>query len=116
MKTLPMLLALALAAAAGCATQATRDARLGPTFSEAEKALMTDDEKLAIYNAQVRDENKLVCEMETVAGSHRLQKVCQTEKEREWNRASAHEALRDSRHFQNCLGTAQGCTGVTASP
>lgn len=106
-----LLLGLVVAASFGCASQATQDARLGPTFSAAEKELMTDDEKLAIYNAQVRDEDKLECEMVTIAGSHHPQKVCQTRREREWNRDSAHEALRDSRRFQRC-----GMEGTGACP
>lgn len=100
----------------GCATQTSRDLELGPTFTNEQKELMTDEEQLAIYNAQVQDEDKLECEMVKLAGSRRPQKVCQTEKEREWNRESGQAALRDSRRFQNCLGREQGCAGVTASP
>ncbi|MBA3563259.1 MAG: hypothetical protein H0W33_04510 [Gammaproteobacteria bacterium] len=42
---------LAAAGLIGCATETTQDRRLGPTFSDEEKELMTDEEKLSIYNA-----------------------------------------------------------------
>jgi hypothetical protein len=116
MRVLIALLGFALAAASGCASQATRDAKLGPTFSAAEKELMTEEEKLAIYNSQVRAEDKLECETVKVVGSRQPQKVCQTQKEREWNRASSEDALRKSRHFQSCLATERGCQGVTGAP
>lgn len=94
--------ALIAVAVGGCASQSTQDLRLGPKFTEEQKEMMTDHEKLAIYNAQVREEDKLVCEMAVVAGSHRPQKVCQTEKERAWNRASAREAVRKFRGGRIC--------------
>ncbi|MGH8497048.1 MAG: hypothetical protein ACREVN_13030 [Gammaproteobacteria bacterium] len=103
MKTLIAVIAFAvIIGLTACATKATQAAKLGPTFTEAEMAMLSDEDKLAIYNAQVRPEDQLECTWEEVVGSHQLQKVCMTAAEREWNRNSAQDALRRFRSGNTC--------------
>jgi hypothetical protein len=84
---------------AGCASskyQGTKDVKAGPTFTETEKESMSDDEKLAIYNAQVREKDQVVCRRRVTTGSHRKRTVCFTRAERELQEDSARRTLNRS--------------------
>lgn len=91
------LLAAALAFAAGCTSQTTRDLQQGPKFTEAQKDAMADEEKLAIYNSLVREKDQLHCKRVQRVGSRIKDLVCKTEAEVSLQRVSAREALRQSR-------------------
>ena len=98
---------LAVLVLAGCALakyQGTKDVQAGPTFTEAEKETMSDEEKIAIYNAQVRERDQIVCRREVMTGSHRKRTVCFTRAEKEL----AEDAARRS------LGRATGIAGAPA--
>lgn len=91
------LLVVVLASIAGCMSQTTRDLQAGPKFTEAQKEAMSSEEKLAVYNAQVREKDQLHCKRVQRVGSRIKDLVCKTEAEEAIERASAREALRRSR-------------------
>ncbi|MGD8978190.1 MAG: hypothetical protein PVG91_11345 [Gammaproteobacteria bacterium] len=75
-------------------SQATKDLEDAPKFTEAEKAEMTAEEKVAVYNESMSEEkDKLVCRREKRVGSHRMYTVCFTREEVEANRQSAQDAV-----------------------
>ena len=103
----PVVVILTVLVLGGCASaeyQGTKDIKAGPTFTQAEKDTMSDEEKLAIYNAQVREKDQIVCRRERMLGSHRKRTVCFTRAEKEL----AEDAARRS------LGRATGITGAPA--
>lgn len=75
-------------------SQATKDLEDAPRFTEAEKAEMTTEEKVAIYNESMSEEkDRLVCRREKRTGSHRMYTVCFTREEIESDRQSAQDAV-----------------------
>jgi hypothetical protein len=89
----------ALAAVAGCASSASKDAASGPRYTAEEKAAMTEEEKLAIYNENVRDKDQVTCSAQRSTGSHMTRRVCKSYEEREAEREAAEDALRNSRRL-----------------
>jgi hypothetical protein len=93
-----LMSACILAVTAGCssmpASQTTRDLQSAPQFSEEEKAAMTTEEKVAVYNESMSQErDELVCRREHVVGSHFKKTVCRTRAEIEAERRSAQDAM-----------------------
>ncbi len=98
MNTNPILAVFALAMAAGCSSmptsQTTKDLDVAPVYSQEEKDAMTEEEKVALYNASMSEErNKLVCRREEVVGTHFKKTVCKTRAEIENERRAAQEAM-----------------------
>ena len=99
---IPVVTVFALTAVAGCQhvkphpdTQAQqRYETYGPKFTEEEKAQMSDEEKVALYNAEVREEDRLVCRREKILGSHFYTTRCFTQKELAEAQAAAQEMMR----------------------
>jgi len=95
----------ALAASSGCAhVTPSPDAQAkqryetyGPKFTEEEKAQMSSEEKVALYNSEVRKEDQLICRREKPIGSHFYRERCYTQKEREDMEDSASEFMREGR-------------------
>ena len=90
------LAVLASSVLVGCASteyQGTKDVKAGPTFTEGEKESMSDEEKLAIYNAQVRERDQVVCRRQVTTGSHRKRTVCFTRAEKELAEDAARRSL-----------------------
>lgn len=106
------LLITALVSVSGCVSQTTRDVQAGPKFTEAQKDAMSEDAKLTIYNAQVREKDQLVCKRVQRVGSRIKDRVCRTHAEIELERAAAREALRSTRGDNARVGGAgQSVTG-----
>ena len=87
-----------LALMAGCSSmptsQTTKDLESAPQFTEEEKAAMTTEEKVAVYNESMNEDgDELVCRREHVVGSHFKKTVCKTRAEMEAERRSAQDAL-----------------------
>ena len=94
------LAGLVLAAITGCASttyQGTRDVQAGQTFTAEEKEAMTQEERVAVYNEQVREKDRLICRKEKRTGSHRSITVCRTVEEKEADETSARDALMRAR-------------------
>jgi negative regulator of sigma E activity len=70
----------------------------GPAFTEAEKAEMTTEQKVAVYNEQQEEKDQLVCRRERPVGSRMIKTVCYT-------RAEIEEMSRDA---QDQVGPAKG--------
>lgn len=68
----------------------------GPKFTEEQKAQLSDEEKVNIYNNEVREKDRLVCRKERVTGSHFLRTRCFTREEMQQARTAAEMALRDA--------------------
>ena len=91
-----------LALTTGCSSmptsQTTQDLQDAPQFSEEEKAAMTTDEKVAVYNESMSEEsNEIVCRRQHVVGSHFKKTVCRTRAEIEAERKAAQMALGQAR-------------------
>ena len=99
MTTMPMtaLLACALFALSACttveSTSARQDEQKGPAFTEEEKAQMTTDEKVALYNEQQEEDNQVVCRRERPVGSRMVKTVCRTRAQIEEERRAAQDAM-----------------------
>ncbi|CAN5137030.1 hypothetical protein BH24PSE2_BH24PSE2_04470 [soil metagenome] len=81
----------------GCASQSEPAPPAGPVFTEQEKAAMSEDEKLAIYNSQVEDADRVSCIRERKTGSHMQRRKCRTDEQRRLEQKAAEESLRRSR-------------------
>jgi hypothetical protein len=77
-----VVLCAALIAGAGCTSQAAKDAAGGPAFTAEEKAAMTEEQKLAIYNEQVREQDRVTCVRKKTVGTRLSSRVCTTAAER----------------------------------
>ena len=109
MKTFVSAAAAALLlVASGCAsvdsTSQRQNAELGPAFTEEEKASMTDEEKVAIYNEQQEAEDKLVCRRERPVGSRMVKTVCRTRAEIEQESKAAQDAMRPAKGYGQSAG------------
>ena len=111
MKHLPIavLAAASLAALlAGCASvepsSATRNAEAGPEFTAEEKAAMTTEEKVAVYNEQQDEADQLVCRRERPVGSRMLTTVCYTRAEIEQQQRDAQDQLRPAKGYNQGAG------------
>jgi hypothetical protein len=99
-----ILLALGVALS-GCAyMKPTADARAqqryeeyAPKFTDEEKANMSVDEKLAIYNANIAIKHQLVCRRETLTGSHFKVHRCFTREELDAQQEAAEAFMRQAR-------------------
>jgi len=69
----------------------------GPKFTEEQKAEMTPEEKVAIYNAEVREKDRIICRREKPLGSHFYKERCFTQEELDEAEAAAHEMMRGAR-------------------
>lgn len=69
----------------------------GPKFTEEEKAQMSAEEKVALYNAEVREKDRIVCRREKVLGSHFYKERCFTQEELDKAEEAAHELMHDAR-------------------
>lgn len=69
----------------------------GPKFTEEEKAAMTAEEKVALYNAEVRPQDRIICRREKVLGSHFRTERCFTQAELDEQERAANEMMRDAR-------------------
>ncbi len=91
-----VLAVLTVSVMVGCASteyQGTKDVKAGPTFTDSEKESMSEEEKIAIYNAQVREKDQVVCRRQVTTGSHRKRTVCFTRAEKEKAEESARRSL-----------------------
>jgi len=83
---------------AGCASTDAPMKETAPQFTEAEKAEMSTDEKAAVYNASLTDEeDRVICRRVTPTGSHRSKTICRTVSEAAVERDAAQETLRKGR-------------------
>jgi hypothetical protein len=100
-----LILAAAAVALSGCAyMKPSSDARAmqryedyAPKFTDEEKANMSVDEKLAIYNANIAIKHQLVCRRETLTGSHFKVHRCFTREELDAQQAAAESFMRQAR-------------------
>ena len=100
----PMLVT-ATVALSGCAyVKPSADARAkqhyneyAPKFTDEEKANMSVDEKLAIYNANIAIKHQLVCRRETLTGSHFKVQRCFTREEMAAQQEAAEAFMRQAR-------------------
>lgn len=93
-----LMSACILTLAAGCTSmptsQATQDLEVAPQFTEEEKAAMSTEEKVAVYNESMsQDRDQIVCRREEVTGSHFKKTVCRSRAEIEAERRAAQDAL-----------------------
>lgn len=93
------LFAVGLAGLSGCASQGGTASADAPKFTEEEKAAMSEEEKLAIYNAQLQEKDRVKCERVQRVGTRLGTRVCSTAAERAAEQESAKEALRRSRNM-----------------
>jgi hypothetical protein len=98
------LIVTALAAVAGCASSASKDAASGPKYTAEEKAAMTEEEKLAIYNENVRDKDQVTCSAQRSTGSHMTRRVCKSAAQRAAEQEAAEDSLRNSRRLPAAEG------------
>ena len=114
MKTQYLLVALATAAIMGCASgssttpapvktaqaaapaaTAEPSATAAPTFTAEEKAQMSQEEKVAIYNSQEEEKNQVICRRVVVTGSHRKRTVCRTIEQIQQEQDDARRTIQD---------------------
>lgn len=69
----------------------------GPKFTDEEKAQLSPEEKVAVYNNEVREKDRLVCRRERPTGSHLQRTRCFTREEMEQARMAAETILREGR-------------------
>lgn len=94
----------ALTALSGCAyVKPSPDAQAeqryetyGPKFTEEEKAQMSTEEKVAVYNTEVREEDRIICRREKPLGSHFYRERCFTQKELDEARRAGQDMMRSS--------------------
>lgn len=105
---MPLAAVAILALLAGCASvsepTARKNAELGPAFTEEEKAAMTDEETVAIYNEEQDDRQELVCRRERLVGTRMTKTVCRTRAEIEEESKSAQEAIRPAKGYSQGAG------------
>lgn len=106
---MPIFLAVLLTALLpGCSSMpestAAKNSQLGPAYTEEEKAAMSTEEKVEIYNEQQEDRDKLVCRRERPVGSRMITTVCRTQAEIDEERQTAQEALRPDRGYSQGAG------------
>ncbi len=82
----------------------TRNAQNGPAYTEEEKAEMSTEEKVAVYNDQQNEPDKLVCRRERPVGSRMIKTVCRTQAEIEQERQAAQDAMRPSKGYSQGAG------------
>lgn len=98
------LLAGAVLTITGCASSGDNAAAVAepaatkPVFTENEKASMTSEEKVAVYNADKSDDDRIVCRKRARSGSHRKVRVCRTVGEMKADEEAARDALRGGAH------------------
>lgn len=68
----------------------------GPKFTEEQKANLSAEERAAIYNAEVRPEDRVICHRERVVGSHFRQERCFTQAEIDDAKIAADALLRQA--------------------
>jgi hypothetical protein len=106
MKTQYFLVVLATAAIMGCASgPSTTPAPVktaqaaapteAATFTAEEKAQMSQEEKMAIYNSQEEEKNQVICRRVVVTGSHRKRTVCRTIEQIRQEQDDARRTLQD---------------------
>jgi hypothetical protein len=104
-KSVVLLSVAAVVALSGCAyVKPSADARsmsryeeYAPKFTDEEKANMSVDEKLAIYNANIAIKHQLVCRRETLTGSHFKVHRCFTREEMTAQQEAAEAFMRQAR-------------------
>ena len=84
-----------------------------PRYTDAQKAAMSTDQKLAEYNKHVRPQDRLVCRRQKTVGTHFRQTVCTTRQERADERVAAQEFVRSGRQSVLRLQTAPLPPGVS---
>ena len=91
----PVMVVIALTACSSMPeSQATVDARNGPEFTQEQKDAMSSDEKVALFNAEVREQDELVCRRERTVGSRMNKTRCFSRSEQKANQEESQEALR----------------------
>ncbi len=108
MKTQYLLVVLATAAMMGCASGSSTTpapvktaqtaapvATASPTFTAEEKAQMSQEEKVAIYNSQEEEKNQVICRRVQITGSHRKRTVCRTIEQIRIDQDEARRTLQD---------------------
>ena len=92
---LPVLMVIGISACSSMPeSQATVDARNGPQFTQDEKDAMDTDDKVALYNNEVREEDQIVCRRERTVGSRMNTTRCFSRSERQASQEESQEALR----------------------
>jgi predicted component of type VI protein secretion system len=84
--------------------QSTIDARNGPTFTQEEKDAMSTEEKVALYNAEVREQDQLVCRRERIVGSRLTKTRCLSQAEWQALHENSQEALRRAQYDTHIRG------------
>lgn len=102
--TLFIVLGVTALALAGCqgTTRASRSSDTGAPavappeemFSGKHEADLSTDEKVATYNREIVDEDRMVCRKETITGSHFQRTVCRTIKQIREDQAHGVDAVR----------------------
>lgn len=103
-----VLTVAAIGLVAGCSvlpeSQATIDARNGPVFTQEEKDAMSTEEMVALYNAEVREQDELICRRERVVGSRLKKTRCLSQAEWQQAHLNSREALRNHQYDMHIRG------------
>jgi len=101
MKTRYLLVAVAAAAITGCASGGSPEpspvttAQATPAFTQGEIDQLSTEEKVAIYNTQEKEKNRIVCRKITVTGTHRKRTVCRSVEQIRLEQEEARRAMQD---------------------
>lgn len=98
------LLAAVILAGTACTSQATKDAAGGPRFTAEQKTAMTEEEKLAIYNEQVREQDRVTCVRRKTVGTRLGSRICTTAAERQREREDGQRIMEEA--HRNSPGSA----------
>lgn len=110
------MVALALIPLAGCSSPPSQPESVGnptaadgsaPVFTAEEKAAMTQEEKLRVYNETAADRDRVVCRRERPVGSHMPRTICRTVAEIEAEREAAQETIRQDRVGRSAVPSSQ---------
>ena len=85
--------------------QSTIDARNGPKFTQEEKDAMSTEEKVALYNEEVREEDQIVCRRERTVGSRMNKTRCVSRAEMKAQHENSQEALRNAQYDTHIRGS-----------
>lgn len=98
------VVALAGCSAIGPSPDARKKAQYeehGPKFTDEEKAAMSNEQKLAVYNLNVEKNKKLVCRTESPTGTRFKVTRCFTREEQREIRRAAEDFMRRARRGQS---------------
>lgn len=85
-----------------------------PKYSDAQKAAMSTDQKLAEYNKHVRPQERLACRRQKTVGTHFRQTVCRTAQETADERIAAQDYVRAQRRTVVRMQTNASTRGIAS--